>query len=195
MEAWLDYEEGRTPEGRWVKEMDKFESLTQAHEYEQQTYGTKDLREFQGLASKIQSPEGSGWLRLLLTEREAHFLKRNRRLPVVFAPGFPSVPDAPIQVSAADETWLQCLSLESVIRERSEDPMFLHAEYLRHCLVEGLPIPTDLVVNILDDKIEEGARQDRWTLICGFPANLESLVEFEKKVRFPLPPFEPCLPG
>ena len=36
--------------------------------------------------------------------------------------------------------------------------MFLYAEYLRHCLVEGLLIPIDLVVNILDDKIEEGVR-------------------------------------
>ena len=41
-----------------MKEMDKFECLTQAHEYEQRTYGMKDLREFQSLTSKIQSPEG-----------------------------------------------------------------------------------------------------------------------------------------
>ncbi|KAK4119955.1 hypothetical protein N657DRAFT_580845 [Parathielavia appendiculata] len=194
IEAWLDYEEGRTPEGRWVKEMDKFECLTQAYEYEQRTYGEKDLQEFQGLAPKIQSPEGREWLSLLQAERKAHFGKRNRRVPVIFAPGLPSVLDDPVQQAfAADEAWLQCLFWESAIRERSEDPTFLHAKYLKHCLEQGLPVPTDLVVNILDMKIEEGARQDRWTLICGFPANMESLVEFQRKVKLISPLSKPLL--
>lgn len=195
MEAWLDYEEGRTPEGRWMKEMDKLECLTQAHEYEQQTFGEQDLREFQGLVPKIRSPQGREWLGLLQAEREAHFQKRKSRLPVVFALGLPSVPDSLVQQAfAADETWLQCLFLESVVRKWSEDPMFLHAEYLKGCLEEGLPVPTDLVVNILDRKVEEGARQGRWTLICGFPTNVESLVEFERKVRLVLLLCELCLP-
>ncbi|EAQ91197.1 predicted protein [Chaetomium globosum CBS 148.51] len=51
-----------------------------------------------------------------------------------------------------------------------------------------------MVVNILDGEIEEGARQNRWTLICGFPSNVESLVEFERKVSLVLPPSELCLP-
>lgn len=194
MEAWLDYEEGRTPEGRWVKEMDKLECLTQAHEYEQQTYGEKDLREFQGLASKIQSSEGKEWLRFLQTEREAHFQKRNHPLPVVFVLGLPSVQHTVIQeASAADQAWLQCLSLESAVRERAEDPTFLHAGYLKHCLQEGLPVATDLVVNILDRSIKQGARQGRWTLICGFPANMESLIEFQRKVRLTSPLFRTLL--
>ena len=173
-----------------MKEMDKLECLVQAHEYEQRTYGAKDLSEFQGLASKIHSPQGKEWLRLLQAERDTHFSKRNRRLPVIFALGLPSVPATPAQQdSAADEAWLQCLSLGSALRERSEDPTFPHGEYLKHCLEEGLPISTDLVVNILDGKIEEGARQGRWTVIFGFPANIESLVEFERKVRLTLPSF------
>ena len=179
-----------------MKERDKLECLTQAHEYEQRTYGAKDLGEFQGLASKIHSPQGKEWLCLLQAERDIHFSKRNCRLPVVFAPGLLSVPATSAQQdSPADEAWLQCLSLEGALRERSEDPTFLHAEYLKHCLEEGLPVPIDLVVNILDRKIEEGARQDRWTLICGFPTNVESLIEFERKVRLVLPPSEPCLPS
>jgi putative hydrolases of HD superfamily len=87
MAAWLDYEEGRTPEGRWVRQMDKFECLTQAFEYEQRTHGTADLEEFQGLSSKITSPEGQDWLTSLGHERSEHFLKRGRRLPVVFIAG------------------------------------------------------------------------------------------------------------
>lgn len=87
MTAWLDYEEGRTAEGRWMREMDKFECMVQAHEYEQKTYGEKDLEEFQGLSSKIRSPEGMAWLNLLQQERSAHLSKRKRRLPVIFIAG------------------------------------------------------------------------------------------------------------
>jgi hypothetical protein len=52
---WLEYEKGETPEAQWVREMDKFECLVQAHEYEQRTFGEKDLDEFQGLSAKIHS--------------------------------------------------------------------------------------------------------------------------------------------
>jgi hypothetical protein len=48
-----------------------------------------------------------------------------------------------------------------------------------------------MVINILDGEIEEGVRQNRWTLICGFPTNVESLVEFERKVSLVLSPSEP----
>ena len=89
--AWLEYENGNTPgataEGRWIREMDKFECMIQAHEYEQRTYGEKDLEEFQGQATKIHSREGTAWLHLLQQERQAHFLKRQRRIPVMFILG------------------------------------------------------------------------------------------------------------
>ena len=91
MSAWLDYEEGRTAEGRWMREMDKFECLIQAHEYEQRTYGEKDLGEFQGLTSKITSEEGKAWLSLLQQERKAHLTNRQRRLPIIFVFGMYSL--------------------------------------------------------------------------------------------------------
>lgn len=82
--AWLEYEEGKTAEARFIKDMDKFECMVQAHEYEQRTFGEKDLEEFQGLSSKIRSPEGKAWLKLLQQERQTHFSKRKRRIPVIF---------------------------------------------------------------------------------------------------------------
>ena len=86
-EAWLEYEEGTTLEARYVREMDKFECLLQAHEYEQATFGEKDLEEFQGLSSKLNSSEGKRWMKLLQQEREAHFAKRSQRTPVIFVTG------------------------------------------------------------------------------------------------------------
>ncbi len=82
--AWLEYEGGETAESRFIRDMDKFECMVQAYEYEQRTFGEEDLEEFQGLSSKIKSPEGRAWLELLQQERQAHFLKRKRRLPVIF---------------------------------------------------------------------------------------------------------------
>jgi len=58
--------------------------MVQAHEYEQRTFGEEDLKEFQGLSSKISSPEGKAWSELLQQERQAHFSKRKRRIPVIF---------------------------------------------------------------------------------------------------------------
>jgi 5'-deoxynucleotidase YfbR-like HD superfamily hydrolase len=88
IDLWEDYEHGRTPEGQFMKEMDKFECLTQAFGYEQRTFGEKQgLEEFQGLTSKIKSPEALGWLKDLQKERTAHFNKRQQRLPVIFISG------------------------------------------------------------------------------------------------------------
>ncbi|KAJ5819116.1 hypothetical protein N7474_004707 [Penicillium riverlandense] len=58
LSLWEEHEEGKTPEAQWVREMDKFECLLQAHEYEQRTYGEKNLDEFQGQVAKIHSREG-----------------------------------------------------------------------------------------------------------------------------------------
>lgn len=86
-ELWLEYEKGETPEAQWVWEMDKFECLVQAHEYEQRTFGEKNLKEFQGLSAKIHSEEARQWAKFLSREREDHLAKREKRLRIIFIPG------------------------------------------------------------------------------------------------------------
>lgn len=89
--AWLEYESGNTPEAtpesQWLREMDKFECMIQAHEYEQSTYGEENLEEFQGQASKISSGKGKELLEVLQEERLAHFQRRRQRTPVIFVIG------------------------------------------------------------------------------------------------------------
>jgi putative hydrolases of HD superfamily len=87
MDLWLEYEEGTSLEAKWVRQVDKFECLLQAYEYEQRTYGEKDLGEFQNLSEKISSPELTIWLKLLQKERAAYLSKRKHRLPVIFLLG------------------------------------------------------------------------------------------------------------
>ncbi|PVH15883.1 uncharacterized protein CXQ87_003740 [Candidozyma duobushaemuli] len=56
-ELWLEYEEIRSPEAVYVKDIDKFEMIQQAWDYEQE-YGQKyDLSEFYRSRSNIKTPE------------------------------------------------------------------------------------------------------------------------------------------
>lgn len=91
MDLWVEFEEGKTPEAKWMNEIDKFECMVQAHEYEQRTFAEKDLSEFQGPynAAKVVSPRGLAEVKLLSAEREAHFANRKQQLPLVFLIGKP----------------------------------------------------------------------------------------------------------
>lgn len=89
IDLWIEFEENETLEAKWMHEVDKFECMIQAHDYEQQTYGEKDLDEFQGPynAAKVISAQGKEDLRLLTLERQAHFANRNQNLPLIFLNG------------------------------------------------------------------------------------------------------------
>jgi putative hydrolase of HD superfamily len=199
--AWTDYDEGSTPEARYMKEMDKFECMIQAHEYEQQTHGKKDLGEFQGLSSKIRSVEGKAWLELLTQERSAHQLKRKRKLSVVFVTGMAYLSRlSSILTSTGDlsvcethcarlskEFGFQHISLEHLLVEKSREQSYRWAEFLADCLREEIDVPVDLVISLLERKIVEGIEEKGWRLVCGFPKSIEQLLEFERKVSTILP--------
>ncbi|KAK6199200.1 uncharacterized protein RJT21DRAFT_114995 [Scheffersomyces amazonensis] len=57
LELWLDYEEIRTTEARYVKDIDKYEMIQQAWEYEQEFGLQYDLGEFYDSRSAIVTPE------------------------------------------------------------------------------------------------------------------------------------------
>ncbi|ODQ77747.1 hypothetical protein BABINDRAFT_163149 [Babjeviella inositovora NRRL Y-12698] len=57
LELWLDYEEIRTDEARLVKDIDKFEMIQQAYEYEVQYGGTIDLDQFFNARASIKTVE------------------------------------------------------------------------------------------------------------------------------------------
>ena len=196
MAAWVDYEEGRTAEARWMREMDKFECLIQAHEYEERTNGEKDLEEFQGLSSKISSLEGKAWLELLQQERSGHLSKRKRKLPVILFTGMSCLSWASSMLTStgdlsvcetqcallSEEFGFQHISLEHILVEKSKDQSYRHAEFLEDCLKEEVDIPVGLVISLLERKIKEGLKERGWSLVYGFPESMEQLLEFERKV-------------
>lgn len=73
--------------------------------------------------------------------------------------------------------------MNEVLREKSDDETYLHAKFVKDCLEEGVKIPTQLAVSLLESKINDGIKEGKiWSLVRGFPENMEQLVEFKKKV-------------
>ena len=77
----------------------------------------------------------------------------------------------------------QHVSVEDVLREKSNDPTYLHAEFLKDCLKEKVDAPRELIINLLERKINEGLQEGKkWSLVHGFPESIQDLLEFEEKV-------------
>ena len=77
----------------------------------------------------------------------------------------------------------QHVSLEDVLHEKSNDQTYLHAEFLRECLEEKVDAPRELIINLLERKINEGLEEGKkWSLVHGFPECIQELLEFEEKV-------------
>lgn len=74
-ELWLDYEEIRCLEARYVKDIDKFEMIQQAWDYEQE-YGLKyDLSEFYQSRANIKTKEVGDLCDEVIRQREAFILE------------------------------------------------------------------------------------------------------------------------
>ncbi|CDR40067.1 CYFA0S04e02916g1_1 [Cyberlindnera fabianii] len=69
MECWLDYEEIRTREARYVKDIDKFEMLVQCFEYEKKFKGEKRLDQFWSARSSVKTEEVTSWVDDLWAKR------------------------------------------------------------------------------------------------------------------------------
>ncbi|KAJ6189759.1 hypothetical protein N7519_004667 [Penicillium mononematosum] len=180
-ELWLEFEQGETPEAKWVKEMDKFECLVQAHEYEQETFGKKDFGEFQGQLKEIHSKEAKKWAESLSREREDHFAKRQKRLPIIFITGDPVACDN-IASHVTGELSLPHISMNETLHEKAQDLEYRHHGIIKNCLDKRIEVPASLVVEVLENKIKAIGEQS-WGIVSGFPGDTEQLAEFEKKVQ------------
>ena len=77
----------------------------------------------------------------------------------------------------------QHISLDDVLREKSDDQTYLHAAFVKDCLEEKVDVPRELTINLLERKINEGIEEGKkWSLVHGFPECIQELLEFEEKV-------------
>ena len=200
MELWLEYEKGETGEAQWVREMDKLECLVQAHEYEQKTFGKKDLTEFQGLSAKIHSPAASEWAGFVRQERHDHFARRGQQSQFIFITGMHflvfkfllqplketgnSSASESVAVYVSKALEIPCISIEKIVHERARDHNYAHQKIIQNCLEKDLDVPASIIVALIRTEIEViGDRP--WILVAGFPKGIEQLTEFERKVNPP----------
>ena len=77
----------------------------------------------------------------------------------------------------------QHISLDDLLREKSDDQTYPHAEFVKNCLEEKVDVPRELKINLLDRKIHQGIEEGKkWSLVHGFPKCMQDLHEFEEKV-------------
>ena len=82
-----EFEENKTPEAKFVKEIDAFECLVQAEEYEERAHEDHQLSDFLHLESRISSKDLRRWTKLLAEERNAISSKRSTDTVIVFVIG------------------------------------------------------------------------------------------------------------
>lgn len=77
----------------------------------------------------------------------------------------------------------QHISLDDVLREKSNDQTYPHAEFIKDCLKEKVDIPKELTISLLERRINEGIEEGKkWSLVHGFPEYIQEVLEFEEKV-------------
>jgi len=77
----------------------------------------------------------------------------------------------------------QHISLDDVLREKSDDLTYPHAKFVKDCLEEKVEVPRELKISLLERKINEGIEEGKkWSLVHGFPECMQELLEFEEKV-------------
>jgi putative hydrolases of HD superfamily len=67
---WQEYEDHKTPESKFVADLDKVELLLQMVEYEVRGEGKLNLSEFTYVATKVILPETKAWVEEILKERK-----------------------------------------------------------------------------------------------------------------------------
>lgn len=71
---WQEYEEAKTPEALLVKDLDKFEMIVQAFEYEKSDKTLLDSF-FKSTQGRFQHPQVKAWVEALYEERQAYHEK------------------------------------------------------------------------------------------------------------------------
>lgn len=97
--------------------------------------------------------------------------------------GPPSIDMKTQSALLCQEFKFQHISLDDILREKSDDQTYLHADFVKDCLRENVEVPRDLKICLLEMKINEGIKNGKkWSLVHGFPESIQEVVEFEEKV-------------
>ena len=97
--------------------------------------------------------------------------------------GPPSIDMKTQSALLCQEFEFQQISLDDILREKSDDQTYPHADFVKDCLRENVDVPRGLKICLLEKKVNEGIKKGKkWSLVHGFPESKQEVVEFEEKV-------------
>jgi hypothetical protein len=202
---WKEFEEGKTPEARRARELDAFECILQADEYEERSRGKKNLDNFLGLQSRISSPEVGQYLDLMLQAKEARrtreHLKPYSKILIIFvlgavlrAPflfrfctdrtiGGPGVGKGTQCALLAQDLGFQHISVGQLLREEAERPGSEFKDFIGESFKHNITTPPWLTTVLLGKEMDKAVAEGKnRLLIDGYPRSVEQAEMFEEKV-------------
>jgi 5'-deoxynucleotidase YfbR-like HD superfamily hydrolase len=178
-----EFEENKTPEAKFVKEIDAFECLVQAEEYEERAHKDLQLGEFLPLESRISSKDLSYWTKLLAKERNAISSKKSTDTVIVFVIGGPGVGKGTQCSRLAADLGFEHISVGDLLREEARRPSSVYANFINKSIKESVIIPAQLTCDLVKLKINAAKERGiQHFLIDGFPRSVDQVVKFEEKV-------------
>lgn len=184
-----EFEENKTPEAKFVTEIDAFECLVQAEEYEERAHKDLRLGEFLSLESRISSKDLSYWTKLLAEERNAISSKKSTSTVIVFVIGGPGVGKGTQCSRLAADLALEHISVGDVLREEAKRPSSVYADFINKSIKESVVIPAQLTCDLVKLKMSAATKERgiQHFLIDGFPRSVDQAVRFEEKVLLSFP--------
>ncbi|KAH7390029.1 cytidylate kinase [Cadophora sp. MPI-SDFR-AT-0126] len=182
-----EYEAASTKEAKFVREIDAFECLLQAEEYEEREKrapADHRLHEFLSLESRITSPDLSKWTKLLAQERIEIAFKRSSEIVIVFVIGGPGVGKGTQCSRIAAEFGFEHISVGDLLREEAKRPSSVYAEFINTSIRESVIIPAQLTCDLIKVKMNAAMQKGiKRFLIDGFPRSLDQATKFEEKIH------------
>ncbi|KAL9613099.1 MAG: hypothetical protein Q9167_002356 [Letrouitia subvulpina] len=182
---WEEYEERKTKEAQLVRDIDIYERLVQAKEYEVRERGEKDLGDFfVQWEEMITTSEIRRWTKSLLAERETFWSRRKASAVIIFVLGGPGVGKGTQCARLARDLGFQHLSVGDLLREETHRLDSPFASFINESIQNSVIIPAQLTVNLLKVKISTSKLQGRSRfLIDGYPRNIDQAVMFEEEIQ------------
>lgn len=195
---WHEYEAQVTPEAIYVHEMDKFECMMQASEYERMS--GKNLEGFQKQERKITSFQGRELVEALWQERTQYQARAAQPLWVAFIIGgsrahlhiglrVDSDPGRiPPQLQSelrrlCESLCVEHISMRETLQSKGEDSSYFHAEFVKNCFRQNIDVPSDLKASLLGQIMDAcTASGAKGFLIDGFPTSMQELNKFKANV-------------
>ncbi|KAL8663076.1 MAG: hypothetical protein Q9168_008153 [Polycauliona sp. 1 TL-2023] len=182
---WEEYEERKTKEARLVRDIDVYERLLQAKEYELRGRGEKDLGDFfVQWEEMITTPEIKKWTKSLLHERETFWSRRKASAVIIFVLGGPGVGKGTQCARLAQDLGFQHLSVGDLLREEIHQLDSPFATFISESIQSSVIVPAQLTVNLLKAKMSASKTQGQSRfLIDGYPRSMDQAVMFEEEIQ------------